>query len=118
MSTPLGTLIDGYPPTDLGNAQRLIHAHGHDLRYVYAWGKWLVWDGQRWARDESGEVERRAKAVIADLRAMAALCNEGLQDLPKESPAYEMYTACQSSFLKWAQDSETPSAIRNMLSMA
>jgi putative DNA primase/helicase len=48
--------------TDLGNARRLVRLHGHDLRYVRAWG-WLRWDGRRWERDETGEVVRRAKAV-------------------------------------------------------
>ena len=28
--------------TDSGNAERLIHLHGHHLRYVPRWGRWLV----------------------------------------------------------------------------
>jgi len=49
--------------TDLGNARLLVRAHGHDLRYVPEWGKWLCWDGCRWAVDVTGEVHRRAKEV-------------------------------------------------------
>ena len=37
--------------TDIGNAQRLVSRHGQDLRYCYPWGKWLIYDGQRWAKD-------------------------------------------------------------------
>lgn len=50
--------------TDVGNAQRLVDVHGRDLRWVARWKVWLVWDGRRWRRDETGEVERRAKTVI------------------------------------------------------
>jgi putative DNA primase/helicase len=53
--------------TDLGNARRLARLHGQDLRFVHAWGKWLVWDGQRWATDADAEVMRRAKATVATI---------------------------------------------------
>ncbi|MCU4186620.1 hypothetical protein K6U06_19805 [Acidiferrimicrobium sp. IK] len=49
--------------SELGNARRLVAEHGHDLRYVPEWGAWLAWDGRRWARDHTGERDRRAKAV-------------------------------------------------------
>jgi putative DNA primase/helicase len=53
--------------TDLGNAERLVHRHGHDLRYCWTWGKWLVWDGKRWKKDDSGEVFRFAKETVASI---------------------------------------------------
>jgi len=58
------------PPrfTDVGNAQRLVAAHGKDLRYVPQWLTWLVWDGQRFRKDDAGEVTERAKRVPAALR--------------------------------------------------
>lgn len=54
------------PPhlTDLGNARRLVALHGRDLHYCYPWGRWLVWDGRRWALDMSGAAERLAKATV------------------------------------------------------
>jgi putative DNA primase/helicase len=58
--------------TDLGNAERLVAHHGADLRYVYAWEKWLVWDGRVWKVDDTGEVERRAKAAVRSIYAEAA----------------------------------------------
>lgn len=50
--------------TDLGNAERLIQQQGQDLLYCQAWKSWLVWDGTRWKKDDSGEVERRAKLTV------------------------------------------------------
>jgi len=62
--------------TDLGNAERLVHYHGQDLRYCRAMGGWLTWDGKRWAQDKTGEVERRAKATVRSIYAEA----EALED--------------------------------------
>lgn len=59
-------------PTDLGNAQRLVRDHGCDLRYSYASREWLVWTGQKWAIDTTGEVERRAKNTVRKILAEAA----------------------------------------------
>src|SRR4051812_44087000 len=63
--------------TDLGNAKRLIARHGADLRYCQARGAWLVWDGCRWAWDECGEVERRARETVLSWFGEAA-------ELPKD----------------------------------
>lgn len=56
--------------TDLGNARRLVRLHGSDLRYCERLGGWFIWDERRWAKDETGEAERRAQDVPA------ALCRE------------------------------------------
>lgn len=47
----VSALVDGLRPTDAGNAERLVAAHGRGLRYVPAWGRWLAWDGTRWRID-------------------------------------------------------------------
>jgi len=52
------------PTTDLGNAERLIAAHGRDLHYVTTWKSWLVWNGKYWHRDDTCELERRAKKTV------------------------------------------------------
>jgi len=65
-----------FTPTDLGQAQRLVDEHGHDLRYVPGIG-WHAWDGQRFRPDIDGEVSRRAKRTAQDtLTAAAALGEE------------------------------------------
>lgn len=58
--------------TDLANARRLVKLHGDKLRYCHPWGKWLIWDGKRWALDETGAATRLAKDV-ADSIWQAAL---------------------------------------------
>jgi len=56
-----------FPLTELGNAKRLMHRHGGDLRYCRKWKTWLAWDRRRWQRDADLEVERRAKETILTL---------------------------------------------------
>ncbi len=58
--------------TEQGNAERLIHRHGRNLRYCFPWGKWLVWDGKRWIKDDTGEVFRMAKETVASIYWEAA----------------------------------------------
>lgn len=50
--------------TDLGNAERLISHHGGDLLYCPAWNSWLIWDGSRWLKDETLEIDRRASDTV------------------------------------------------------
>jgi hypothetical protein len=63
-------LLDGYPWTDSGNAERMVALHGADLRYVRTWQKWLAWAGKRWALDD-GAVYRAAKATARTLMRRA-----------------------------------------------
>lgn len=60
--------------TDLGNSDRLITAHGKDLRYVATWGKWLIFDEAAgiWRQDKTGEIARRMKLVARDTYKDAA----------------------------------------------
>jgi putative DNA primase/helicase len=51
------------PKSELGYARRLIHVYGDRLRYVPAWRRWLVWDGQRWGHDSTGQAARWMKAI-------------------------------------------------------
>jgi putative DNA primase/helicase len=54
----MGKVIElepGRPPafSDEALALRFAERHQHSLRYVAAWGKWLVWDGKRWLFDDT-----------------------------------------------------------------
>ncbi len=62
----------GFSLADLGNARRLVAAHGRDLRYGHLPKKWFYWTGQHWAVDNCGEVERRAKQTVAGIYQAAA----------------------------------------------
>lgn len=88
--------------TDMANAQRLHHYHGHRLRYVPPWGKWLVWDGVRWKTDDSLEIERLAKDTVRRIYAEAAADDE-----------HE-----RKSIAQWARQSESEHRLKAMISLA
>ena len=48
----------GYFPTDMGNAERLLDAHGADLRFVQESKRWLRWNGCRFVEDRKRYTER------------------------------------------------------------
>ena len=57
--------LSGYckdlPLSDVGNAERLVKRHGQNLLYCHPWKKWYIWDGTRWAPDDTGKIMRLAK---------------------------------------------------------
>ncbi|HYW09829.1 MAG TPA: bifunctional DNA primase/polymerase [Longimicrobium sp.] len=57
--------------TDMGNGRRLAARHGRDLLYCARFKGWLIWDGQRYAPDETGEIDRRAKDTVGQMYAEA-----------------------------------------------
>ncbi len=60
-----------YLNNDNGNAERLIALYGRDLRYCHAFRKWLVWDGKRWAVDETDQARKMAKRAMLELMHQA-----------------------------------------------
>lgn len=58
-------------PDDTGNARRFQRLFGTEVRYLASERVWLRWDGQRWARDERGEVFHLTEALVEDVRAHA-----------------------------------------------
>jgi putative DNA primase/helicase len=89
--------------TDTGNAKRLAARHGHNIRYCWIWGKWLVWAGKRWKLDDSGAVYRLAKETIASIYREAA------------NTADE---ATRKELARHAMRSESERAIAAMISLA
>jgi putative DNA primase/helicase len=81
----------GYNLTDLGNARRLVHRHGRNLRYCWLWRKWLVWDGKRWVKDDTGEVYRLAKETVSSIyqEAAAAPNDETRKEIGKHATRSE-----------------------------
>lgn len=98
--------------TDLGNAERLIHRHGPNLRYSPALG-WLVWDGHRWQRDESGQVMRWMKHTVRLIYGEAAAVNQQAAALPVSEDEKDPNRAKAAQLAKvaaaiaeWAKQSE------------
>ena len=48
--------------TELGSAKEMVSRNGENIRHIPQFGKWLLWDGHRWCFDETGDVNRLAKA--------------------------------------------------------
>ena len=71
---PVG--IDGEQLNDIGNARRLVCAHGDSIRYCCDRGRWYVWDDRHWAEDQTGEVVRMAKGTVDAMLARAQEARE------------------------------------------
>jgi putative DNA primase/helicase len=52
-----------YPRNDMERAVRFAKRFAGELKYVYAWKKWLRWDAVRWVPDEDGAVYRKAEEM-------------------------------------------------------
>jgi putative DNA primase/helicase len=70
------SIIKGEYFTDLGNARRLVRAHGENIRFCSTFNAWFIWNGHRWRRDEDGEILRLAKSTIEQIFEESA----GIQD--------------------------------------
>ena len=89
--------------TDLGNAEHFIARHGVDIRYCYAWARWMIWTGTRWERDEAGRAHRLAKETVRGIYQEAA----GAEDENR-----------RKALAKHAARSEAEAKIRAMLELA
>lgn len=91
------------PLTDLGNARRLVETHGHRIRYVPVWKRWLIWDGKRWADDDTGQIWRCAKHVARNMLHSAA-----------DAPTAED----RDRLIKAARRAESATGLRAMVELA
>lgn len=107
---PAGVSIPGDPDddegapghrhlSDDGNAWRLLDMHGVNLRYVSAWG-WMIWDGQRWLKDDTELVHSLAADVV--------------QSIYEEARRHED-KAARKALNHWAFRSESASHLSNMV---
>lgn len=91
------------PPnlTDMGNAARMARANDGDIKYSQALG-WLIWDGTRFRRDDTSEIQRRARETVKRIYLEAA---DAADKDRREALA------------AWAVKSESESKIRSMISL-
>jgi putative DNA primase/helicase len=97
--------IKEFPLTDAGNAERLVHYYGKDLRYCAQWGRWLCWNGWKWESDDTGNAKVHQLA-LATVRRMQKEAVEA-QDSDRRKALGE-----------WGFKCESRSRIENMVSMA
>jgi putative DNA primase/helicase len=93
--------------SDLGNARRLVARHHKRLRNVPLWRKWLIWDGQRWILDRTGEAPRAAKEIVRPI------ANRMRWSAKKAASEKE-----QAALLRAAMRLESVNSIRAMLELA
>lgn len=89
--------------TDTGNAERFRDRHGKDVRYCHPWGKWLSWDGKRWAVDDTGAIQRKAKETALSIYVEAAK---------------EKNDSRRPAIVKFAKSTESARGRRAMLELA
>jgi putative DNA primase/helicase len=101
LSSPLPS--GDIPLTDLGNGQRFARDHGMDTRCCWVWGKWLLWDGSRWAQDAGDGVSALAKQTVRRLGAEASR---------------EVGDERRKGLLSFALKCESETRLRSMISLA
>ena len=62
--------------TDFGNAERFEAMHGHKVRFVHDWGRWLLWTGTHWQTDRKRHVQELAKDTVRAMYKEAAVCTK------------------------------------------
>ena len=97
---------DGHRPTDVGNAHRLLQHAGGRIRYVHAWGKWIVYQHGRWIIDEKDALVTEAAKQVA--RGLYALAAKTAAENPNEA----------KPIWAWALKSDTSGAIAAMIRLA
>lgn len=83
---------------DMGNARRLITASGNQIRYNYTDNIWLLWDGCKWAKDDTGGIFRLCDRAVASMEQELAIYQKNA-DAGKEN-ANEMLEAFQKHMKK------------------
>jgi putative DNA primase/helicase len=94
--------IQRFNLTQRGNAERLVDRFGPKIRYCHTWGRWLIWDGQRWKRDTMGQIQELAVQTV--------------RMIPRESTG--AVEAGRTAILGHAKRSERASELSAMVDLA
>ncbi len=97
--------VDGIHYTDVGNADRLIDAHGEKLRYVPIWGRWLVFSGGRLRLDHGDTLVSHLVAELA--RDLLSRIGEVFGD-----------AKATGELIRWIRRTESAAGISATLSVA
>lgn len=89
--------------TEVGNGRRLAARHAPSIRFCPTLGAWLAWDGKRWRRDATLEVERLAKETVDSMLAEAKAVTDAAQ---------------QRALCDWSLKSQTKHQINAMIDLA
>lgn len=92
-----------YNLTEMGNAERLVHRNGQNLKYCIEFEEWLLWNGKTWIEDKKKQIERIAIKTFRELFVEAS----------KEDDMSR-----RNDLIKWAQSSEKSSVFLNSIARA
>ena len=102
--------------TDLGNARRLVAAHGEDIRYTPDRG-WYVWDERRWVLDRTHQVNRWAHELGDAIRQMLPRASKAIvmaQTFEEKDQAKKRLNAIHA----WAKHTESVQGIEAAIKIA
>lgn len=85
---------------DMGNARRLITASENRIRFHYTDNIWLLWDGCKWAKDDTGGIFR--------------LCDRAIALMVQEQKLYESDANMEEAFKKHMKKSRSYNSKRAM----
>lgn len=94
---------EGLRLTDTWNARRLVADHRGDILWCEVFKQWFVYDGTRYARDLTREIERRAERSVTSLYKYAGTLPAGDE---------------RRKVADWAMKSESHHRITNMMESA
>ena len=89
--------------TDLGNAERLIYAYSDNIKYCPELKLFLIWDGRRWLKDITGEIDRIAFRTVRGIK----------KDVQHTDNPKVMEAA-----IAWAKSSESRAKLQNMIELS
>jgi len=95
--------------TQYGNAERLAHHFGRDIRYCSEWKTWLVWDGARWKKTDTSRINQFAYQTVRRI----------LGEIPprKQQPT-DTERQFDQSIARWAFRSENRHELESMVALA
>lgn len=114
--TPEQQPYQSYEFTEMGNRNRLLAAHGDDIRYNDAWG-FVAWDGKRWKRDGAELLVRGwIDEMIAEMKTTAAELSR--QSAATADPSGSKALGHEAiELMKWAYRSQTDKMVKAVLSL-
>jgi putative DNA primase/helicase len=89
--------------TEMGNAERLVHRNGLNLKYCIEFMEWLIWNGNTWIEDNKKQIERIAIKTFREMYLEASK----VDDIDR-----------RNQLMKWAQSTEKSSVFLNSIARA
>lgn len=99
-------VLDAAEMSDIWVAEQFLARHGNAVRWVPAWGKFLVWNGQCWRRDEMQKVPSMVIGVCKEIADH--LLRSGATEKEKAANQKKAVAVCSAS---------TVAAVQNLLKM-